>query len=211
MSSFSSYGRSRKRVKVAHRMTPYDHAVRSIILDSTQKNSEQANILEGEALMEDWSQRSSYMASQRHVHSNLEYFDKAGKDLLKDLRFAGFAVTGFSQKHGVYEQGFMATIGGVNTVMNTGDKYIEEGKEVYVLPVSSGKELRIKGVPRSKKLFALVQDNSNLFKAAEEEKSTAYLKKFAVGTCIRGGRVGQPVDVVLHANSSCINVSLSAT
>ncbi len=166
------YGRARKRVKVAHRMTPYDYALRSIII--TGEKGERDNILEGEALFENALSRSKYMASQRHVHSDLELVNgeaitndtELGK-ALKNLRFAGFAVTGFDQKYGVYEQGFMATIGGVNTVMNTGEEMINTGQVVYVIPVKtdSNKQLHpsIKGVVRSKRLAATVTENSSLF------------------------------------------------
>jgi len=232
---YSSYGRATKRVKVAHRMTPYDYAVRSIIFQDSNLGERQ-NILEGEALMESIPNVSTYLATQRHVHSdqiallgNNVATDAELVRALRDLRFAGFAVTGFDQKYGVYEQGFMATIGGVNTVMNTGSKYLEAGLPVLVIPTKDAgndahKRAGIKGVHRDKHLFALVHptyvnngtdpysravaalmadDGINSRLAAED-----YLKKFMVGTCIRGGRAGQPVDVVLHASSGIIEQTI---
>jgi len=222
---YSSYGRATKRVKVAHRMTPYDYAVRSIIFQDSNLGERQ-NILEGEALMENHTDVSTYLASQRHVHSDQRALlgrdvsdDDELKDALENLRFAGFAVTGFDQKYGVYEQGFMATIGGVNTVINTGNKYLEAGLPVLVLPTKgNNRRAGIKGVHRDKRLFAVVHPNFNVggndayseavtaLQGAGQTRQEAekYLQKFAVGTCIRGGRSGQPVDVVLHANSNII-------
>ena len=224
---YSSYGRATKRVKVAHRMTPYDYAVRSIIFQDSNLGERQ-NILEGEALMENHTDVSTYLASQRHVHSDQEALlgenvqtENQLVDALKKLRFAGFAVTGFDQKYGAYEQGFMATIGGVNTVMNTGNKYLEAGLPVLVLPtMGANNRATIKGVHRNKRLFALAHPNYaaggndpysqavdallETGDAADPNGAKRYLQKFAVGTCIRGGRSGQPVDVVLHANSNII-------
>lgn len=213
---YTSYGRARKRVKVMHRMTPYDYAVRSIIFPSKSPCSgECQNILEGEALMENIQNRSQYLATFRHVHSDQRALLEQEEDdesrlttALESLRFAGFAVTGFDQKHGVYEQGFMATIGGVNTVMNTGDGALRAGDSLYVIPTKKHENKYIKGVHRDKHQFALVNNESSLFTEAADkvEGGESYLQKFAVGTCIRGGRVGQPVDVVLHANANCIKV-----
>ena len=213
---YTSYGRARKRVKVMHRMTPYDYAVRSIIFSTKSACSgECQNILEGEALMENIQNRSQYLATFGHVHSDQRALLEQEEDdesrlttALESLRFAGFAVTGFDQKHGVYEQGFMATIGGVNTVMNTGDGALRAGDSLYVIPTKKHENKYIKGVHRDKHQFALVNNESKLFKDAADAVvgGESYLQKFAVGTCIRGGRVGQPVDVVLHANANCIKV-----
>ena len=244
MSSRYSTGRARKRVKVAHRMTPYDYALRSVIVENSENPpGECKNIFEGEALMENVDQRAQYYATQRHVHSdqravsaNLNLQQK-----LQKLRFAGFAVTGYDHKTSVYEQGFMSTIGGVNTVMNTGDKALEVGKEIYVLPTQGDNNVRIQGIHANKNVFAVVQaklnadnniaqaglfadaviaaaqlvgidgvndvDTFNGAGAADKQRAINYLRKFCVGTCIRGGRKGQPVDVVLHANANILAVS----
>jgi hypothetical protein len=235
---YSRYGRASKRVKVAHRMTPYDYAVRSVIFRNGEQprlaENECRNILEGEALMENTQDTSQYMASQRHVHSDQRAV--AGNDALglklKNLRFAGFAVTGFDQKYGVYEQGFMATIGGVNTVVNTGDRFLEAGLPLLVIPtqINGANPLRNAiGVHRDKRLFAtvhpkyeeqqqgavggsfynqavaaLLNDGVNHPDIRDAISAQRYLKKFEVGTVIRGGRSGQPIDVVLHANANII-------
>lgn len=255
MRSRYSTGRASKRVKVAHRLTPYDYALRSVILDDTSGvTGECQNILEGEALMENTKNRAQYYATFRHVHSDQRAVAGQARpgvgryrlrDKLEDLRFAGFAVTGYDSKHSVYEQGFMSTIGGVNTVINTGDKPLEAGQEVFVLPTDGNNDnQRIKGVHNMKQLFSTVHarhlaDNNlppnetghyadalraayaivsgnaapadaaaynGLNDDAGKKSAVDFLRKFAVGTCIRGGRKTQPVDIVLHANANILQV-----
>lgn len=218
----------RKRVKVTHRMTPYDVMVRSVIINdngSAIKKDEDKNILEGEVLMENDTQRSLYLSSHRHVHSNQDAFgdiDTATTaaaeytKLCKELRYAGIAVTGFDAANGVYQQGFMSTIGGLNTLMNTGDSALVAGKEVFVVPVpNNDKRPSFSGISRTKKLFATVHEDlalTSLWGQCAEELATGKspaekqnaMRKFCIGTVLRGGRKGQLVDVVLHSSASVI-------
>lgn len=237
MSSRSSYGRLNKRVKVTHRMTPYDVVVRSVILsDETGSgapviDAESRNILEGEVLMEKDTDRSLYLSNHRHVHSDQRawQFDGPGEleSKVANLRYAGISVTGFDARSGQYQQGFMSTIGGLNSIMNTGDRALVAGKEVYAVPTSSAApehKTNIIGVPRSKKLFATVHEDSPLFIAAAtaaigngrpdeadaqaewDRRAVQKLRKFCIGTCLRGGRRNQLVDVVLHSSANVIHV-----
>ena len=238
MSSRSSYGRLNKRVKVTHRMTPYDVVVRSVILNNngeqpSQIDTESRNILEGEVLMEKDTDRSLYLSNHRHVHSSqnawtfeAENDDDGFKSKVENLRYAGISVTGFDARHGQYQQGFMSTIGGLNSIMNSGDKALLAGKEVYVVPTKAANMTNIIGVPRNKNLFATVHDDSDLFKdaaeavignarpdaanlAAQQEwdrRAVQNLRKFCIGTCLRGGRKNQLVDVVLHSSANTIYV-----
>ena len=244
MSSRSSYGRLNKRVKVTHRMTPYDVVVRSVILNNngeqpSQIDTESRNILEGEVLMEKDTDRSLYLSNHRHVHSSqnawtfeAENNDNGLKSKVENLRYAGISVTGFDARHGQYQQGFMSTIGGLNSIMNSGDKALLAGKEVYVVPTKAANMTNIVGVPRNKNLFATVHDDSGLFKDAAEQaignprpddvspqtavnlanqqtwdrQAVQKLRKFCIGTCLRGGRKNQLVDVVLHSSANTIFV-----
>lgn len=239
MSSRSSYGRLNKRVKVTHRMTPYDVVVRSVILSDGNGgdnapviDAESRNILEGEVLMERDTDRSLYLSNHRHVHSDQRAwsFPTDATELqqkVTDLRYAGISVTGFDARHSQYQQGFMSTIGGLNSIMNTGDRALVAGKEVYAVPTISGDnehKTNIIGVPRSKKLFATVHEDSPLFIAAAtavtrarpadagddqtawDRQAVQELRKFCIGTCLRGGRRNQLVDVVLHSSANVIHV-----
>ena len=241
MSSRSSYGRLNKRVKVTHRMTPYDVVVRSVILSDGNGgdnapviDAESRNILEGEVLMERDTDRSLYLSNHRHVHSDQRAwtFDGANEDAkltqkVSDLRYAGISVTGFDARHGQYQQGFMSTVGGLNSIMNTGDRALVAGKEVYAVPTiggDNGHKTNIIGVPRSKKLFATVHEDSPLFREAAsvaignarpaddagkllwDRQAVQKLRKFCIGTCLRGGRKNQLVDVVLHSSANVIHV-----
>ena len=217
----TGYGRMRKRVKVTHRMTPYDVMVRSVIINdnkSAVSKDEDKNILEGEVLMENDTQRSLYLSSHRHVHSNQDAFGDISEyaKLCNDLRYAGIAVTGFDAANGVYQQGFMSTIGGLNTLMNTGDSALVAGKEVFVVPVpNNDKRPYFSGISRTKKLFATVHEDTTptslwsqcateLANGGSDAEKQNAMRKFCIGTVLRGGRKGQLVDVVLHSSASVI-------
>lgn len=241
--SRSSYGRLSKRVKVTHRMTPYDVAVRSVILSDSDLTTERRNILEGEVLMEKDTDRSLYLSNHRHVHSDQDAWtyssdpnDDNGNTLLREkvtnFRYAGIAVTGYDGRHGVYQQGFMSTIGGLNSIMNTGTSTLSAGKEVYVVPTKESNENHnLIGVPRNKNLFATVHDDDPQWRLAAanalpqlagnvldergnagnkeewDRRATAAMRKFCIGTVLRGGRKSQLVDVVLHSSAHVIHVS----
>lgn len=237
--SRSSYGRLSKRVKVTHRMTPYDVAVRSVILSDSDLSTERRNILEGEVLMEKDTDRSLYLSNHRHVHSDQDawsYNDNGGRGSLREkvtnFRYAGIAVTGYDARHGVYQQGFMSTIGGLNSIMNTGSSTLSAGKEVYVIPTERPNENHnLIGVPRNKNLFATVHDDNPQWRIAAanalpptpagnlderdaaadvdawDRRATAAMRKFCIGTVLRGGRKSQLVDVVLHSSAHVIHVS----
>ncbi len=231
--SVSSYGRSRKRVKVVHRQSPYDVSVRSVILNNNNNLIEESkNILEGEILMDKDGDRNLYLSSHRHVHSdqrawldvvydssNANADDDLLKEKLEKLRYAGIAVTGFNQKSDLYQQGFMSTIGGTQSIMNTGSNSLRNGEEVYALPTKTVKgkhdpnyKNKIIGVPSDKQLFALSHEDGDAYKAAlgvlsgSAEQKRLKLRKFCIGTVLKGGRRGQLIDVVLHGGASVIVV-----
>lgn len=200
-----AFQRPNKRVKMLHRSTPYDYVVRSMLnLNDKVPESECRNILEGEILMTDPSGRGAYLSSHAHVHSDQRAFGLPYADMLTKLQVAGFAVTGYNEKTSQYAQGFMSTVGGVNTVMNTGKGQIAAGKLIYALPRKDGSTPHIRGVHRSKALFALTDEDGQDYKDAlatvgNDEKK---LDKFCVGTALCSSRSGQTVDVLLHSRVS---------
>ena len=52
--------------------------------------------------------------------------------VLNQLRFAGVAVTGFKPEADVFEQGFVSTLGGLNTIFNNGKDTIHAGDTLAV-------------------------------------------------------------------------------
>ena len=193
----SAYRRPNKRVKMLHRSTPYDYIVRTkLSIERTVPESECRNILEGEILMTDPTAAGVYRSSHAHVHSDVRAFGNDLNTLLKNLQYAGIAVTGYNEATSQYAQGFMATVGGINTIMNTGSASIKAGKLIYALPRLS-KGPRISGIHSSRVSFALTDKDGSDYKAAE--KQNINLDKFCIGTALSSARSGQTIDVLLHS------------
>ena len=203
-----AFQRPNKRVKMLHRSTPYDYVVRSMLnISGDVPEKECRNVLEGEILMTDPKGRGAYLSSHAHVHSDQRAFGKSKShvNLLDNLQVAGFAVTGFNEGTSQYAQGFMSTVGGVNTVMNTGVSQIAAGKLIYALPrKTTSKTPHIRGVHTSKVLFALSDEDGQDYKDALDVKGgdASKLDKFCVGTALCSSRSGQTVDVLLHSRVS---------
>ena len=97
--------------------------------------------------------------TQRHARTLTRFI------IMERLQYVGVAVTGFDASHDRYQdmtQGFVATFGGLNTIINTGSKEIRPGDWVGVsLPKNFKWEddpnIRAKtqeGIPLDKLLFA---------------------------------------------------------
>lgn len=116
--------------------------------------------------------------------------------ILGRLEYAGVAVTEFKPDADVYEQGFVATLGGLNTLFNNGDNTINAGSLLCVdLPkTSSGRKARAlqTGVPNEKLQFVVTT-----LKAMRDAYG-AMAHKYIIGTALSYARPGQPVDIVLH-------------
>lgn len=198
-----AFQRPNKRVKMLHRSTPYDYVVRSMLRLGKNVVGERSNILEGEILMTNPSSSGQYLSSHAHVHSDQEAFGLTSFDeACKQLQYSGIAVTGYNAKTSQYSQGFVATVGGINTIMNTGEKPITAGKLIYALPRhSSSKVPNIRGVPSGKKLFALCDDKGTSYVEAAKV-SGVDVDKFCIGMALSNSRSGQTVDVLLHSRVS---------
>ena len=198
----SAYRRPNKRVKMLHRSTPYDYIVRTKLnIAGEVPESECRNILEGEILMTDPTAAGVYRSSHAHVHSDVRAFGNNLQNLLTNLQYAGIAVTGYNEATSQYAQGFMATVGGVNTIMNTGSSSIKAGKLIYALP-RTNKGPRISGIHSSRMSFALSDKDGQDYKDAAASaipKVIIDLDKFCIGTALSSARSGQTIDVLLHS------------
>lgn len=116
--------------------------------------------------------------------------------ILNRLEYAGVAVTEFKPEADVYEQGFVATLGGLNTLFNNGDTVINAGATLCVdLPKTSrGRKARAlqTGVPNEKLQFVVTT-----LKAMREAYGDI-AHKYIIGTALSYARPGHPVDIVLH-------------
>jgi len=122
--------------------------------------------------------------------------------ILTSLQFAGVAVTGFKPETDVFEQGFVTTLGGLNTIFNNGRDTINAGDILVVdLPetVSANQRKRRAlqtGIPNEKLQF-IVRPLEKMMNAYGDEH-TAVLSEYIIGTALSYSRAGQPVDIVLH-------------
>lgn len=125
---------------------------------------------------------------------------KPGKrKILEGLKYAGVAVTGFTPESDVFEQGFVVTLGGLNSLFNNGSSTIYPGDVLCadipnVADVGKRKNRALQtGVPREKLQFIVTPFNELKTQVGPELAS-----KFIMGTALSFSRPGNPVDVVLH-------------
>jgi hypothetical protein len=123
----------------------------------------------------------------------------AKKAILQGLKYAGVAVTGFTPEKDVFEQGFVLTMGGLNTLFNNGSSTISPGDIICAdipNPADAGsrKNRALQtGVPREKLQFVVTP-----FEKLKTEVTAEIASKFIMGTALSFSRPGNPVDVVLH-------------
>ena len=189
---------------------------------ASASNDECFRVMEGELLVKNCAAGCRYNDKELHVFSfaNGLSVDPAApmgtefKDgdevnntlrtrglILSQLQYMGVAVTEFSPARDVYEQGFVATIAGLNTLYNNSNNTIYPGQTLCLdLPkVRGGNSGRHKralqtGVPREKLQFVVRPKDEMLVDYNDE----ALVNKFIIGTAISYSRPGDTVDVILH-------------
>lgn len=191
-------------------------------------NDESFRVMEGELLVKSNNANARYNDKELHVFSfanGLEAPNNAPvgradrnflettsnssdqqrsirKAILSTIQYMGVAVTEFHPGRDVYEQGFVATIAGLNTLYNNGAETIYPGQTVCLdLPIlreaSGGSKYNRalqQGVPRDKLQFILRPHNDML----HDYGDAILVNKFIVGTAISYSRPGDTVDVILH-------------
>lgn len=140
--------------------------------------TEALNVMPGEILMAKRHKGSRYKGAALHCFSSCNglYLHEG----MKDLVYAGVAITGFTMGEKQQEQqGFVSQMGGLNTIVNTGDKVIHPGDILRVaLPEPDYKAKRktyVEGTPKDKIVFKVVPvdqyEQDVLDKAAESGRS----------------------------------------
>jgi len=124
----------------------------------------------------------------------------AKKAVLKTLKYAGVAVTEFTPEKDVFEQGFVLTMGGLNTLFNNGSSILYPGDLICAdipNPVGRGQKKNRAlqtGIPHEKLQFVVTP-----YADLKKELGDAELaSRFIMGTALSYSRPGAPVDVVLH-------------
>ncbi len=121
--------------------------------------------------------------------------------VLGGLKYAGVAVTEFSPEKDIFEQGFVMTMAGLNTIFNNGASIIYPGDVVCAdIPVPSARGVRKNralqtGIPREKLQF-IVTPLRDLITAVDGDEVLA--SRFIMGTALSYSRPGSSVDIVLH-------------
>lgn len=127
------------------------------------------------------------------------------KAVLSNLKYAGVAVTEFKPEKDIFEQGFVMTMAGLNTLFNNGSNTLYPGDLICAdIPNPADKGHRKNralqtGVPHDKLQFVI----SPYHKLAEDlgtrdNPDNALASRFIMGTALSYSRPGAPVDVVLH-------------
>jgi hypothetical protein len=164
-------------------------------------SDESFQVMEGEILMQSKDPKvRRYGDHMAHVFSFANGLGNAGDDkatIMRNLRYSGVAVTGFSPSKDVFEQGFVLTIGGLNTLFNNGNTTLYPGDTICadLPPRGNGRKVNAlqTGVPHDKYQFVVTTQ-----KALAEEIGEADAARFIMGTALSYSRPGNPVDVVLH-------------
>jgi hypothetical protein len=117
----------------------------------------------------DSSRQATYFDGYTHCFSTANYFpgtmaftdpsksDQLKEAILQQVKFVGVATTDFQPRKGYIEQGFVAQVGGVTTLLNESTGNIYPGDKV-MLDVNvnyARKIVREKGIPREKVRFTL--------------------------------------------------------
>lgn len=191
-------------------------------------NDEVFRVMEGELLAKSNQANARYNDKELHVFSfangltapesapvnnaNGEFLETTAngaidqrevrRAVLGTIQYMGVAVTEFSPSRDVYEQGFVATIAGLNTLYNNGTETVYPGQTVCMdLPVlrqngngNHFKRALQQGVPRDKLQFILRPHQDML----DDYKDLTLVNRFIIGTAISYSRPGDTVDVILH-------------
>lgn len=136
------------------------------------------------------------------------------RQVMKGLRYAGVAVTEFTPERDVFEQGFVATMAGLNTLFNNGAATIYPGDIICAdipNPADAGarKNRALQtGVPREKLQFVVTPFGGK--KGLEKQLGTELASRFIMGTALSYSRPGAPLDVVLHRCNHVVKKAVAA-
>jgi hypothetical protein len=125
-------------------------------------------------------------------------FEEKGS-VMKTLKYAGVAVTEFKPEVDIFEQGFVMTVAGLNTLFNSGANTLYPGDIICAdipNPADKGKRKNRAlqtGIPHEKLQFVVTPYSKLSTQIGPVEAS-----RFIMGTALSYSKPGAPVDVVLH-------------
>lgn len=177
-----------RRIKPIARVGAVDIAVRYDIANAKDRGNEEANVCEGELVYSVEGGSAPYRDD-----NSLHVLSHVGLAVGKDIKFQGVAVTPFNAKSDVYQQGFVIQVAGMCSIFNNSGKNINAGDDVFVNLAGTNTNVP-GGVPYKKTLIQLVSVPDR----TEEAQDIAGLT--FIGICVKGGRPGCTIDVVLQRN-----------
>ena len=210
-------------INVVYDIRHYQHVKYGNVIDPyfpTAGEAEAFQVMEGEVLMQTNAPGiRRYGDHQMHVFSfanGLQAKDGRGNvtgilnansgdnprkaAVLSGLKYAGVAVTEFTPEKDTFEQGFVMTMAGLNTIFNNGKSIIYPGDVLCAdIPTSAGKGQRKNralqtGIPRDKLQFIVTPFRE----LAAELNDKELASRFIMGTALSYSRPGSSVDIVLH-------------
>lgn len=120
-------------------------------------------------------------------------------DVMANLKYAGVAVTEFKPEVDIFEQGFVMTVAGLNTLFNSGANTLYPGDIICAdipNPADKGKRKNRAlqtGIPHEKLQFVVTP-----YSKLSEQLGAEVASRFIMGTALSYSKPGTPVDVVLH-------------
>ncbi len=198
-----------QQIKYGNIIDPYFPAVGT---------DEAFKVLEGEILMQTNSPSiRRYGDHQMHVFSFANGLKGNGRTLnasagefgekrsvLENLRYAGVAVTEFTPEKDVFEQGFVLTMGGLNSIFNNGSSTVYPGDVICAdIPNPADRGARKNralqtGVPREKLQFTVTPFATLAKQLGGGADGERLASRFIMGTALSYSRPGSTLDVVLH-------------
>ena len=117
---------------------------------------------------------------------------------LLQLKYAGVSVTNFKPETDIYEQGFVVTVAGLNTIFNNGEHSIYPGDIICAdVPLKDDRKLNRAGaqggIPGTKYQFTVTP-----FAELRTQVGLELASRFIMGTAMSYSKKGSPLDVVLH-------------
>tara|TARA_B110000008_G_C16936164_1_gene550658 strand:- start:36 stop:941 length:906 start_codon:yes stop_codon:yes gene_type:complete len=112
--------------------------------------------------------------------------EEVAEYILSNVQFVGVATTEYKPSRAYSEQGFVAQVGGVTTLINEGESTIKPGDKVALgLNLKVGRKTsRDKGIPRDKIRFCLVKagnSRANIGKAMDATGQSAPAGQAVIG------------------------------
>ena len=199
-----------RRVKPIARPTAFDYNVCVDLAHMHDQKKKDANgyypcatekashrIMEGEIVVRITDNEAKYTDKRARVTSMLNGLQIDG---IEDrVHYMGVAITGHDTHKDPMEQGFPVSVGGLFTLINSGDEEIHAGRVIACGFSSDGPHNRTMGVPEEKILVKTVRWKPGI------------PRRFIIGKAVSGASPGKPFDICLATGVETVDDMLGFT